>query len=317
MSVRQLTSTDEQKKYDTWIKAHPQGNLWQSLERKAYLDSLEKETRLYIDEEDGSIVASALVKIDRTSFGLSTWDIGRGPLGDAASLLDAIVRDAQADRCLAVYFSPLKIIDTPSQTSSRHIHCSATRMIDLTQTEEEILAQMKQKGRYNIRVAEKHGVTVENSDDVDAFYQLISQTGQRDDFTILPQKQYQAFLDHLTDAFLLIARSSDGVPAAGLMGVRWNGTGIYYYGASSYEHRALMAPYLLQWEAIQHCKQAGCSRYDLLGIAPLEAPSDHPWQGISSFKEKFGGEVIDYPDEQQIVLRPVVKWLLSLKRRLL
>ena len=106
-------------------------------------------------------------------------------------------------------------------------------------------------------------------------------------------------------------------PIAGLIGVIWEKTGIYYYGASSYEHRALMAPYLLQWEAMKYCKAQGCTQYDLLGIAPPDAGTDHPWQGISGFKEKFGGKVVMYPPEQMMVLRPVMQKLLTLKRKLL
>jgi lipid II:glycine glycyltransferase (peptidoglycan interpeptide bridge formation enzyme) len=101
------------------------------------------------------------------------------------------------------------------------------------------------------------------------------------------------------------------------MGVIWGNTGIYYYGASDYEHRALMAPYLLQWKAMKQCKEAGCTRYDLLGIAPPDAPEDHPWQGISRFKEKFGGEIITYPPERQIILRKLAHAGLRLKRKVM
>jgi len=83
--------------------------------------------------------------------------------------------------------------------------------------------------------------------------------------------------------------------------VIWNGTGVYYYGASSYEDRALMAPYLLQWEAMKICKAEGCTKYDLLGISHPDTKKD-PWEGISDFKRKFGGEVITYPPEQVLML---------------
>ncbi len=106
-------------------------------------------------------------------------------------------------------------------------------------------------------------------------------------------------------------------PIAGLIGVIHGPAGIYYYGASSYASRALMAPYALQWEAIQHCKRNGCVSYDLLGVAPVHGGPDHPWAGISSFKEKFGGAFLTYPPEQQIVLKPFVLKLLLLKRKML
>jgi lipid II:glycine glycyltransferase (peptidoglycan interpeptide bridge formation enzyme) len=101
--------------------------------------------------------------------------------------------------------------------------------------------------------------------------------------------------------------------------------GIYYYGASDERHRALMAPYLLQWKAMQHCRANGCTHYDLLGVAPHSTGSGqasgsdekHAWAGITNFKEKFGGAFVAYPPEQQIVLRPMTWRLLSLKRKLL
>ena len=110
--------------------------------------------------------------------------------------------------------------------------------------------------------------------------------------------------------------TADRSPIAGLLGVNWNKAGIYYYGASSYAHRASMAPYALQWETMRFCKANGCETYDLLGVTPSNAPSDHVWSGITNFKEKFGGTLVTYLPEQQIILRPTVNKLLNLKRKL-
>jgi lipid II:glycine glycyltransferase (peptidoglycan interpeptide bridge formation enzyme) len=215
---------------------------------------------------------------------------------------------------------------------------------------------MHQKGRYNIKVAEKNGVTVQESKDIDAYYELAKKTAGRDGFGIPSKKQLQAFIEKLPGSFLLLAysklarpaafgretrppgrvRTGNSKPIAGIIGIIWGNTGIYYYGASDYEHRNLMAPYLLQWEAIKRCKAAGCTRYDLLGIAPqatsaelratsndisrsskLEARSPHPWAGISDFKAKFGGTVITYPPEQEIVLKPIIRTILLAKRAII
>ncbi|MDZ4216756.1 MAG: peptidoglycan bridge formation glycyltransferase FemA/FemB family protein, partial [Candidatus Gracilibacteria bacterium] len=79
---------------------------------------------------------------------------------------------------------------------------------------------------------------------------------------------------------------------------------IYYYGASSNANRELMAPYLLQWRAIQEAKIRGCGTYDFLGIAPEDATKNHPWKGITEFKQKFGGSVLQYPQARDIIHRP-------------
>ena len=377
MEVRQLTSNGDLKRYDGWLRSHPQGTLWQSLERQQYVESLGQQTRLYVAENDGQIIASALVVIDKTAFGFSTWEIPHGPIwaegverGALDYLLEIIISDARKNKCFAFYISPINtLLPTPYalRPSHRHVYPEATRLIDLRPPEAEILKQMKQKGRYNIRVAEKHGVQVKESTDIDSFYRLVSQTSGRDGFTALPKKNYQSFLNHLPGSFLLLAYSSESSassessessqnPIAGLLGVIWNGVGIYYYGASDYAYRPFMAPYALQWAAMQRCKTEGCHTYDLLGVAPpspltplpkgegdaatqtaaAESPppsrpakpwrsrmgeglgggKTHPWAGITAFKEQFGGQLITHPPEQMIVLRPGVKRLLDVKRRL-
>ena len=330
MPVHLLTSPADLDRYEVWLKDSGLGNLWQSLEHKAYLEALGTEVRIYTSEDNGhpvdrslsagGIRASALVMIDRTTGGYSTWDIPRGPLGDGTELLERIIDDAKKDKCLALYFSPIKPIVGCRLSvvgSPRHIHCEATRIIDLTKSEEDILSQMKQKGRYNIKVAKKSGVTVKESTDIDAFYDLVQHTGKRDGFVSLSKKKYQAFLDHLPGSFLLLAYDKQTEPIAGVLSVIWGKRLIYYYGASNHAQRAKMAPYLLQWESMCIGKAKGCTEYDLLGIAPENANPDHPWTGISSFKEKFGGEVVTYPKEKMIVLKPMMYHLLRMKRAIL
>jgi len=327
VQIREL-SIAEEPAYDAWVRCHAHGTLWQSLEWKHLQEALSRKVRIFAAIEGESIHASALVVIDRTAFGLSTWDIPRGPLWEDSlsnnlkrDLLEAIIVEAKKDKCLSLSLSPVQELEAPSiqfASSGRHIQPEATLLIDLKLPEEALLAQMHHKGRYNIRLAEKHGVSVRRSEDIDAFYALLRQTSQRDRFQNLPKKHYESFLRGLQGGFLLLAFSpTSKKPISGLMGVMWGKTGIYYYGASDYEHRALMAPYLLQWEAMRLCREQGCASYDLLGLAPPDADASHPWKGISSFKEKFGGMLVTYPPEQQIVLRPLMKKLLETKRQIL
>lgn len=323
MRIFTLNSGEDVKRYDTWIHARSHGSLWQSLERKKYVEACSKTTKIYIAEDDGgNIAASALVIIDRTTGGFSVWDIPRGPLWKAGNekfvpaLLEAIVSDARKDQCIAIYLSTmgtLPVCTLPLRPSSRRIHAEATRILDLAQSEDQILASMHQKARYNIKVAQKHGIEIAEGD-IDAFYSLLKGTGGRDGFKISQKSHYAHFLHDLDGSFVMMAKH-EGKPVAGLIGTMWNGTGFYYYGASSYEHRHLMAPYLLQWEAMMHCKRLGCMRYNLLGIAPEGSAKDNPWAGITEFKRKFGGEVITYPQEQMIVLKPIAKRMLEWKRR--
>ena len=331
--MRQLSSPADLQDYDRWVKEHPEGTLWQSLEWKAYQEALGREVRIYADEvESGKwkVESSALVIIDRTTFGLNTWDIPRGPLGQAEHLLKKIIEQAKSEKCLSLFNSPLDTtFHFPLSTflSPRTEQPPATRLIDLQQGEEAILSQMKQKGRYNIRVAEKHGVQMRQSDDVEAWGGGAAEAARRDGFTAPPAARYRKFLESLPGAFLLLAYPTPYAqrptpPIAGLLGTQWNGTGIYYYGASDYEYRNLMAPYLLQWEAMKLCKARGCHTYDLLGISrptTHDSPSTthDSWSGITRFKEQFGGTVVEYAPEQQILLKPWANKVLQWKRYIL
>lgn len=289
-----------------------------------YVQATGKIVRIYAAKEDENIFATAQVVIDRSSSGLTTWEIPRGPLWNSGEdeavkmLCKKILGDAKASRVISVYFSPIIELPFPlagAKFSERHVQGEATRIVDLRLSEAEILAQMHPKGRYNIKVAEKSGAEVLESKDTKTFYELLHETGVRDKFGILPESRYKTFLDTIPGSFLLLAYAH-GIPAAGLLGVKYGTTGIYYYGASSYQFRSLMAPYALQWAAMKHCKENGCIAYDLLGVAPPNSSETHPWAKISDFKAKFGGSIITYPPEQEVVLRPGVQTLLNLKRRL-
>ena len=323
MHTRTLHWPQEQELYKQWIESSAPENLWQSSNWVNVQEALGREVRMYIIEEEEQIIASALVVIDTTMFGLSTWEIPRGPIwnGDeqvAIKLLEFIVADAKKERCMRMYISPFKSIEVPKQwkPSNRLVHPTHTIQLDLTLDEEELLQQMKPKGRYNCKVATKHGVTVGQSTDATAFAQLHATTGSRNTFVTPNNNTYQRFIDVINGSFLLYAYHPDTTePIAGLIGVCQGNLGIYYYGASNHVYRSSMAPYALQQAAITHCKAAGCTVYDLFGIAPPNEPK-HPWHGITSFKEKFGGTTVTIAPEQQMILKPVSHALLALKRRL-
>lgn len=342
ITIRLLTSPADLARYDAWVRSHPQGSVWQSLQWKVFQEARGRDVKIYGALEEAKIVSSALVVRDTTVGGLSTWEIPRGPLGDG-SVMPHVLEEARRARCVTLYYSPVTPLTNDAlrgaEKSGRYVQAQATLLVDLTPDEQTILAQMHQKGRYNIRVAERHGVTVEPSGDVEAFVRLLDTTTARDAFRGHSRAHYAAFLHSLPGSFMLMALSAAKEPIAALMGVMWPPlegcglglsnspdpnpnpnphprTGIYYYGASSHSHRALMAPYLLQWQAMRMCKEQGCFTYDLLGITP-DGAQDHPWEGISAFKEKFGGSVVTYPPEQMIVLRPWAWRGLKMKRRIL
>jgi lipid II:glycine glycyltransferase (peptidoglycan interpeptide bridge formation enzyme) len=200
-----------------------------------------------------------------------------------------------------------------------------TLIIDLDKTEDEILSQMHQKGRYNIKVAQKHNIKITrtkdfNSKELDSFFDLTDQTTRRDGFFGNSKEYYQNLLEKVDCAYLYSAWNGEKIIASAIT-TFCNGKAIYYYGASSNEDRNLMAPYLLQWQMIKDAKnEFGCKTYDFLGVAPKilqkenkfyvlegikknefdseekakEFNSKHKYNGITNFKTKFGGRYASY-----------------------
>ncbi len=336
ISVIQLLQTSaELAWYQKFLRTHLYATLWQSLEWKAYQEALGKEVRIYaMCDSSERICASAMVVIDKTIGGLAAGEVTRGPLWNeekhGEELVHKIVEDAKKERCMELLVSPIQPLPANAQSlfvpSKRHVQPTATRIIDLSLSEEELLKQMHPKGRYNIGIAQKNNVKIRvgDADDIDALYDIFKKTAARDDFTVFPACHYKTFLKSLQGSFVLLAEQENTL-IAGLIGVTWHTQSFYYYGASSYEHRQYMAPYALQWEAMKKCKQAGCTTYDLLGVsdernkmedARCKMEKEDPWHGITEFKRKFGGSITEYPPEQTLVLRPFMKKLIKWKRKM-
>lgn len=166
-----------------------------------------------------------------------------------------------------------------------------TALIDLSQSEDEILAQMKPKGRYNTRLAEKKWVIVKKVDktqeNIKIYFDLMQETTERDDFSGNTLEYYMHFLEIIPESELFLAYKDD-TPIAGWIFVFGQELAIYYYGASTSDraYRNLMAPYALQWAAIMHAKSLGISMYDFLWIASPDEKSS-PLAGVTDFKLKL------------------------------
>lgn len=185
-----------------------------------------------------------------------------------------------------------------------------TLILDLTKSNEELLLKMKQKGRYNIKVAEKNKVSVQKTMDLENFYSLYSSTGKRHKITFRSKEYFQNLLDILgpkgyCDLFESYAEieGSKTVLAAAIC-TYFDDKAIYMFGASSDEHKNLMAPYKMQWEMIAEAKKRKCKTYDFFGIAPDDNPR-HSWAGVTRFKKQFGGEEIAIYGSYDKVYKPL------------
>lgn len=177
----------------------------------------------------------------------------------------------------------------------------ATIHIDLTADPETILARMKSKWRYNIRLAEKKGVTVRagGTADFPAFYELMRVTGERDHFAIHGLDYYRTAFELLRpgDHVRLLIAEYEGKALAAIFVTAFADEAIYLYGASGNEERNRMPNHALHWDAIRWARERGCARYDLWGIpeTALEESDDANLpSSLYQFKQGFGGQTVRY-----------------------
>lgn len=197
--------------------------------------------------------------------------------------------------------------------SADQIQFRNTVLIDLNPSEEELLARMKQKTRYNIRLAEKKGVSLRAGtlEDLGMLYKMYAETSVRDGFVIreegyyktvwetfmrsnagtLERSQVEAFQPSSLPACEPLIAEVNGEPVAAIFVFYFAGRAYYVYGMSREVHREKMPNYLLQWEAIKRAKARGCAVYDLWGAPEVFDESDSMW-GVYRFKEGLGGKVV-------------------------
>jgi len=187
-----------------------------------------------------------------------------------------------------------------------------TLILNLSLSEQDLLQQMHSKTRYNIRLAKKHNIKIENANkekDFDCFWQLIQETAKRNNFKIYPKEYYQEILN-LSFAKLRIARFEEKI-IAGMIVIFFGDTVYYLYGGSSYAYRNLMAPYLLHWDTILMAKNNGFRQYDFWGI------DEKRWPGVTRFKKGFGGKIVLFPQAIDFIFNKCWYWLYFIGRKLL
>lgn len=160
-------------------------------------------------------------------------------------------------------------------------------IIDITKPEEQLLAEMKPKTRYNIRVAQKHGVKISASENVDEFIRLTEIMAKRQGILAHPESYYRKMLEVIPGDILklYVAKYEGKIVAANLV-VFYGKMCIYLHGASDDQYRNVMAPFLLQWQQIQDAKTEGCEKYDFGGVK-INSTEGKSWAGVTRFKIGF------------------------------
>lgn len=284
--------------------------------------------------QDGQMCAAAQILYRRLAPTLTVAYIPRGPVVGGREYLAPFLTKLQTHvRTRGVFLLKLEpdwqrgderetaLRQIRAISSTETIQPPTTIHIDLTADPDTILARMKPKWRYNIRMAEKKGVVVRSGDasDFAAFHDLMRITGARDHFAIHGANYYQKAFELWSaqdNARLLIAEYEQK-PLGMIFVTAFAQEAIYLYGASSNEERNRMPNHALHWAAIRWFKTRGCVRYDLWGIpetTPETGDDANLPSSLYQFKQGFGGEVVRYTGAWDLVFNPLKYRLYRLAR---
>ncbi len=196
-----------------------------------------------------------------------------------------------------------------------------TLILDLDKSEEELLKEMHQKTRYNIRLAEKKGVKIieglvdfetelSRKSSLSELWRLLNITGERDGFRLHALSHYRSLLEAERETVRIYFASYKNKNIAVVLTYSFGDKVTYLHGASDNEFRSVMAPYLLQFEIIKKAKAAGYKYYDFFGI------DEKKWPGVTRFKLGFGGRSLEYSGTKDFIFRPLSYWFYEIFRKL-
>ena len=323
LEIGERPYSEEDAEWDAFVANHPHGSILQTTNWARLKNRFGWTSHRVWMRKDGQLVAGAQVLYRSAAAGLVKMAyIPHGPLVDwddeeqVTVLLNQIDQSVYERGAGILKMEPLlwqsDAIDAKWRAICQQhnllpdtdtIQPPNTVLVDLRPSTDEILAAMKQKTRYNIRLAAKKDVVVRQGDlkDIAAFNKLMRVTGERDQFGVHTPMYYHAAFEifkPMNQVALFLAEYEER-PLAGVMVFTLGKTAAYLYGASSNEERQRMPTYAVQWAAMEWAKAQGCHWYDLWGVpdAPedeLEANfsdrNDGLW-GVYRFKRGFGGQI--------------------------
>ncbi|MGH7643762.1 MAG: lipid II:glycine glycyltransferase FemX [Candidatus Dormibacteria bacterium] len=271
--------------------------------------------RLEVPTASGALPLSAQV----TSSGLPGFSriyVPRGPVcppGDLASFEDglaALLELGQQCRALAL---EVEVPWLENSVPPGHPWLSwaavpsrqplATLVVDLRREQQAILASFHPKARYNVRLAERRGVLIDEEASLSDLTTCIAATQERQRIHLPSPRHLRVVMEQLGSGARILAARVDGEVVAAILVASFAGQAIYLYGGATGRHRDRMPNQLLQWRAMLRAREEGCHHYDLWGIPENQDPK-HPWRGLAQFKLGFGGVQIRYAGARLLQLRP-------------
>ena len=331
----------DREQWNRFVESQATGNItqtWEWAELGAHLGS--RALRLGA-LEDGELRGALLLIVEKAPVvGQPYFYAPRGPVCDdptspaLAALLDHTRTLAHAHGAFMLKLEPNVADGDQAWLDALHrlglrrnpyaTHPRRSWALDITPDEQTLLANMKEKWRYNIRLAGRKGVTVRAtlaSEDITTFYTLYRETAERDGIFIHEQRHYEDFLRLYgeRDAATLLLAEFEGQPIAALIVARCGPVATYMFGASSNRERNRMPNHLLQWTAIRWARERGCRLYDFRAIAETLEPGEDMYS-LYTYKQGFGGFSPFTLETHDMVYQPAVYWAymraLRLKRRI-
>lgn len=337
-----LIEITERGLWDSFVKSQPYAQFTQSWAWGEFRKQQGCQIRRFIVMDTiGDWRAAIQLEKRQRRFGLSYWFAPRGPIfftktdqAEQQKILAFILEELRkkSEFKQRIVFWRLEPLMASSAQAKKNLvknlkwHPSLnpanSAVLDLSLEESELLASMHSKTRYNIRLAEKHGVTVRESTDpkdFKVFLDLYAQTAKRDGFVPQPRAYVQKTFEICSAANmakLRLAEANGNILTANIE-MAYGDTVMYLYGSSSDASRDMMAPYALHWNAIRDAKSKGFRFYDFGGANPEDVASPEyktSWQGITRFKTNWGARVWEFVGTWDAPQRPWIYFVLSLKK---
>ena len=262
------------------------------------------------------IVREAGIQVTIHKIPYTPWNVGYAPKGKLPTKEQVRVLEkiANENNCIFIKIEP-KIEGTwkplDGFVEGRSLFTKYNFVLDVTPSEEELLAGFKQKTRYNIKVAEKRGVEVAIDNSQKAFeryLELMEETTKRQGFYAHSRDYHKKMWNVLHEAgiaHLLVARYEGEIITTWVL-FKFKDTLYYPYGASTREHREVMANNLMMWEAIKLAKKWGLKYLDMWGALGIEPDKYDPWYGFHTFKAGYGARHVEYIGTWDYVARPML-----------
>lgn len=346
----EILKPEQYAEYETFCKNHPNGEITQSVKWHSVKNNWSHEVLVCRDAED-KITGGMSVLVQRMPvLGTSMLYAPRGPvcdrydrevMADLKRGVDALAKKhrahlfkidpdiAEGDEAFLSMMSGMGFKRFKGPEGFETIQARFNYRLYLGgRTEDEILMNLTQQTRRNVRIAQKHNVEVRvcGKEYLDDFVRIMRITGERDSFNVRSKSYFERMLDCLGENCRLYMAFYEDEPVAGAISTNYAGKTCYIYGASDNANRNVMPNYLVQWEMIKWAVETGCTVYDFQGVSGNTEDTENHLYGLYRFKKGFNGTLDELCGEFDYIYRPVAaflfdkavklnEWLRTTKRR--